>query len=55
MSKGFSFIKDLSKDADVCKVGFRVFDLWTVTASNGRQHLELIIGDAKVAKITLVC
>ena len=55
MSKGFNFIKDLKKDVDFCKVGFRVLDLWTVTASNGRQHLELIIGDAKVGKITLVC
>jgi len=55
MSRGFSFIKDLSKDVDVCKIGFRVLDLWIVTARNGRQHLELIIGDAKVVIITLVC
>jgi hypothetical protein len=52
MSRGFGFIKDLKKDVDVCKIGIRVLDLWTVTASNGRQHLELIIGDAKVRKIT---
>jgi len=51
MSRGFGFIKDLKKDVDVCKVGFRVLDLWTVTASNGRQHLELIIGDGKVREL----
>jgi len=49
MSRGFSFIKDLSKDVDVCKIGFRVL------VSNGCQHLELIIGDTKVVIITLVC
>ncbi|XP_039683782.1 replication protein A 70 kDa DNA-binding subunit A-like [Medicago truncatula] len=47
MSREFGFIKDLKKDVNVCKVGFRVLDLWTVTASNGRQHLELIICDGK--------
>ena len=55
MSRGFGFIKDLKKNVDVCKVGFRVLDLWTVIASNGRQHLKLIIGDAKVWKMNLVC
>lgn len=54
MSRGFGFIKDLKKDEDVCKAGFRVLDLWTATASNGRQHLELIIGDAKVVEIIAI-
>ena len=51
MSRGFGFIKDLKKDVDVCKVGFRVLDVWTVTASSVRQHLELIIGDGKVREV----
>lgn len=52
MSRDFGCIKDLKKDLDVWKIAFRVLDLWIVTASNGNQHLELIIEDAKVRKIT---
>lgn len=35
------------------KLVLEFLDLWTVTASNGRQHLELIINDGKVREITL--
>lgn len=47
MSRDFDYIKDLKKDLHICKIGFRVLDSWSVTASNGNQHMELIIGDAK--------
>jgi hypothetical protein len=53
MSRGFDCSSDLKKDVDVWKIGFRVLDSWIVTASNGNQHMELIIGDAKVRKIIL--
>lgn len=47
MSRGYDCIKDLKKDLDVWKIGFRVLDSWIVTASNGNRHMELIIGDSK--------
>jgi len=53
MSRDFNYIKGLKKDLDIWKIGFRVLDSWIITASNGNQHMELIIGDAKVMEITL--
>lgn len=53
MSRDYDFIKDLKKDLNVWKIGFRVLDSCIVTASNGSKHMELIIGDAKVRKIIL--
>lgn len=53
MSRGYDCIKDLKKDLDVWKIGFRVLDSWIVTASNGNRHMELIIGDSKVREIML--
>jgi hypothetical protein len=53
MSRGYNYIKDLKKNLDVYKIGFRVLDSWNVSASNGNQHMEFIIGDAKVAEIYL--
>jgi hypothetical protein len=53
MSRDFDCIKDLKKDLDVWKICFRVLDSWIVTASNGNQHMEVIIGDAKVREIML--
>jgi hypothetical protein len=53
MSRGYNYIKHLKKNLDVYKIGFRVLDSWNVSASNGNQHMEFIIGDAKVAEIYL--
>jgi hypothetical protein len=52
--RGVTIISRISKkNLDVYKIGFRVLDSWNVSASNGNQHMEFIIGDAKVAEIYL--
>ncbi|KEH17528.1 transmembrane protein, putative [Medicago truncatula] len=48
MSRVYDYIKDLKNNLDIYKIGFRVLDSWNVGASNGNQHMEFIIGDAKV-------
>ncbi|KAK2355809.1 hypothetical protein QL285_093188 [Trifolium repens] len=47
MSRAYDFIKDLNKDKDIWKIAVRVIDSWVVTGTNGFQHLEMVIVDAK--------
>lgn len=51
MSRDYNYIRDLNKDSDIWKIGFRLLESWTVVGSNGNQHVKLIIGDAKVRRI----
>jgi len=45
MSRDYDYIKDLKKNLDIWKIGFRVIDSWIVIGSNENQHMELIIVD----------
>jgi hypothetical protein len=38
----------MSRDLDIWKIIFGVFDSWIVIGSNENKHMELIICDAKV-------
>jgi len=52
MSRDYDYIKDLKKDLDIWKIGFRVLDSWIVNGSNGNQHMNLIICDANVRGVS---
>ncbi|RHN44434.1 hypothetical protein MtrunA17_Chr7g0219411 [Medicago truncatula] len=54
MSRDYNYIRDLNKDSDIWKIGFRLLESWTVVGSNGNQHVKLIIGDAKGDRIHVI-
>jgi hypothetical protein len=54
MSRAYDFIKDLNKDKDIWKIAVRVIDSWVVTGTNGFQHLEMVIVDAKVCTLYFI-
>ncbi|WJX42963.1 hypothetical protein P8452_30133 [Trifolium repens] len=54
MSREFNFIKDLNKERDIWKIAVRVIDSWTVTGTNGFQHLEMVIVDGKGDRVLAV-
>jgi len=52
ISRDYYYIKNLKKDLDIWKIGFRVLDSWIVIGSNENQHMELGIYDAKVRGVS---
>ncbi|MCI04830.1 hypothetical protein A2U01_0025878 [Trifolium medium] len=54
MSRDYDFIKDLTKEREICKIAIRVVDSWTVMGTNGFPHVEMVIADAKGDRVKAV-
>jgi hypothetical protein len=52
MERPVEFISDVTDKKDFWKLAVRVKDKWTVV-KDGREHLEIVIVDAKVTFYTL--
>jgi hypothetical protein len=48
MARPFEMIKDINDSKSVWKLAVLVRDLWTVSNSNKRQHIEMVIVDKQV-------
>jgi hypothetical protein len=47
MERPMKFIVDMTDKKDLWKIAVKVKDIWTIV-KDGKEHLELIIVDAKV-------
>lgn len=49
MERPFEYVADINDKKDLWKLAVKVKDKWTMV-KDGREHLELVIADAKVVK-----